>query len=302
MKYIIATLLFVLGFSAQAQTNLRTVMVNTNGVVQRPTNFIATNRIVSTDTNGSVANPTNFWTANSDSINSVISNSSTFGGIDLIYKIQQSFFEGLTTETLNGSVVSSNSTVNLSISGTNSNGIAAIRLIGLVNSELPQGVGTLFGSDSHASWIRFSATPRENGLVRFVLGRTFAGVTNIAEYPTNSAVGFELRSLSGSATNEIRLIAHNGTTNTNGPWVAVATLFRRQTIGVEQNKTNGQVRLWVGEGASRPVVNTNATISGGPTNNAPENNSALGVGLFTTNTNAAGIGIDVFSALVEITD
>ncbi len=162
-------------------------------------------------------------------------------------------------------------------------------------------MGTLFGSDGHIAWIRFEALPYENGLIRFLLGRTFIDTTNIAAYPTNTAIGFELRRLSGD-TNEARLIAHNGTTNTNGPWVPVATVFRRQTIGVEQNKTNGQVRLWVGEGASRPVVNTNATISGGPTNNSPENHSTLSLGLFTTNTNSSFIGINVFSALVEIID
>lgn len=54
MKYIIAALMFfVLGFSAQAQTN-RTVMADTNGVVQRPTNFFTTNRILRFDTNFNV--------------------------------------------------------------------------------------------------------------------------------------------------------------------------------------------------------------------------------------------------------
>ena len=302
MKYLIAALLvFVSGFGVQAQTN-RTVMVDTNGVVQRPTNFIATNRIVSVGTNGTVANPTNFWIANSNSINSVIGNASTFGGIDLIYRIQQSFFSDLTIEILNGSVGVANSTANLGSAGTNSNAISAIRLIDKVNSEAYQGAGTLFGNDSHTTWIRFEALPRENGIMRFVLGNVFTRSTNIAEYPTNRAIGFELRSLSGSSTNEVRLIAHNGTTNTNGSWVTVSTVFRRQTIGVEQNKTNGQVRLWVGEGATRPTVNTNATINGGPTNNAVGAESALEVGLFTTNTNSSTIGLNVFSSLVEITD
>jgi hypothetical protein len=43
MKYLIA-FLFLLGVSAHAQTNLRTVMVNTNGVLQRPTNFVSANQ------------------------------------------------------------------------------------------------------------------------------------------------------------------------------------------------------------------------------------------------------------------
>jgi hypothetical protein len=65
MKYLIAVLLFFAG-SAFAQTNLRTVMTDTNGVVQRPANFITTNQIVSFDTNGVVNNPTNFVSANID--------------------------------------------------------------------------------------------------------------------------------------------------------------------------------------------------------------------------------------------
>ena len=44
MKYIIASLLFSVGVTTQAQTNLRTVMADTNGVIQRPTNFIAANQ------------------------------------------------------------------------------------------------------------------------------------------------------------------------------------------------------------------------------------------------------------------
>jgi hypothetical protein len=40
--------------SAFAQTNLRTLMTDTNGIVQRPTNFFSINRILTFDTNGNV--------------------------------------------------------------------------------------------------------------------------------------------------------------------------------------------------------------------------------------------------------
>lgn len=304
MKYLIAALMFFASwFSSQAQTNLRSVMVNTNGVVQRPTNFIATNRLVSVDTNGAVANPTNFWTANSNSINSVVSNaSSTFNAVELAYRIRQAFFVNSTIESLNSTVSITNSFLSTSIAGTNNSGIAAVRLLSTVNQIGPQGAGTLFGNHSHRAWIQLDSVPRENGLVRFVLGGNQALTTNIAQYPTNRSVGFELRSLGGSTTNEIRLIAHNGTTNTNGNWVTLGTLFQKYTIGVEQNKSNGQVQLWIGAGSVNPTLNTNATINGGPTNNASTGESALEVGLFTTNTNAASINLAVFSALVEITD
>lgn len=301
MKHlIVALILFVSGFATQAQTNLRTVMVNTNGVVQRPTNFITTNRIVSVDTNGAVANPTNFWTANSNSINSVVSNVSGFNPMDFVYRVQQSFFANGTVETNSGSATFESSVLYFSVSGTNASGFSAARIIKSVNSEPPQGVGTMFGSDSHAIWIRFDAVPRD-GVARVVLGGNDTSLTNFADYPTNRAIGFELRKLSGD-TNEIRLIAHNGTTNTNGPWVALGTVFRRYTVGVEQNKTSGEVRLWTATSMGTPTVNTNATISGGPTNNAGAGQSALVVGLFNTNTNASSGFFTLYSALVEITD
>jgi hypothetical protein len=74
MKLLLILFLFLSGV-AYGQTNFRSVMVDTNGVVQRPTNFITNNRIVTVTTNGEVSNPTNFWSANSNSINAVVSNS-----------------------------------------------------------------------------------------------------------------------------------------------------------------------------------------------------------------------------------
>jgi hypothetical protein len=45
MKLLIAIFFLISGFSANAQTNLRAVMVDTNGVVQKPTNFLTANSI-----------------------------------------------------------------------------------------------------------------------------------------------------------------------------------------------------------------------------------------------------------------
>ena len=45
---------FASGFAIQAQTNLRTVMADTNGAIQRPTNFFSINRILVFDTNFNV--------------------------------------------------------------------------------------------------------------------------------------------------------------------------------------------------------------------------------------------------------
>lgn len=284
MKKLITVTMFMLCmmFAAQAQTNLRTVMVATNGVTQKPTNF---------------------WTANSNSINAVVAaGSNSFTPSDSVYQVQQYFFGNSTKESNNSTIVDIDSNLSIVIAATNTNAIGAIRLIRDINSSGIGGVGTRFALDSHTAWIRLEALPRESGLIRLVLGMQNNLLTNIASYPTNHAIGLELRSLSGSATNEVRLIAHNGTTNTNGSWVAIGDIFQKYTLGVSQNKTNGQIRLFVGVNQSVPTLNTNATISGGPTNNGIGLHSALETGLFTTNTNSDSINLRVDASLVEIAD
>jgi hypothetical protein len=299
MKYLIA-FLFLLGVEAYAQTNLRSVMVDTNGVVQRPTNFIATNRIVSVNTNGSVSNPTNFWTANSNSINSVVSQSPYLS--DRIFNRKISSFASLRTESVNSTISATNSIASLSIEATNTNGIAAIILISSVNNVGPAGIGTRFASDSHFAWINVDGVVREHGTLRMVLGSSQNLTTNLAAYPTNRAVGFELTEGAGG-TNQVRLIAHNGTTSTNGTWVSIGNVFSRYWIGVEQNKTSGEVKLYVGADSATPTNNTNATITGGPTNNADLGLAALMAGLFVTNSNTNGnVSASIYSAFVDIID
>lgn len=284
MKKLITATIFMLCmmFVAQAQTNLRTVMVGTNGVTQKPTNF---------------------WTANSNSINAVVvAGSASFTPSDSVYRVQQYFFGNNTKESNNSTITDINSNLSIGIAATNTNASGAVRLIGDVNASGTGGGGTRFANDSHTAWIRLEVLPRENGLMRFVLGLQNNPSTNLASYPTNHAIGLELRSLSGSFTNEVRLIAHNGTTNTNGPWVVIGDVFQDYTLGVSQNKTNGQTRLFVGVAQNAPTLNTNATISGGPTNNGIGLRSALEVGLFTTNTNNGSINLRVDASLVEIAD
>jgi len=53
MKLFIAIFFFLSGL-AYGQTNFRAVMVDSNQVVQRPTNFFSVNRILTFDTNGNV--------------------------------------------------------------------------------------------------------------------------------------------------------------------------------------------------------------------------------------------------------
>jgi hypothetical protein len=297
---ILIVLFFILSASVQAQTNLRTIMVDSNGLIQRPTNFIVTNRIVSVATNGTVANPTNFWTANSNSINSVVSQSPYLS--DRIFNRKISSFADLRTESVNSAIAVTNSMVSISIPFTNTNSVAATMLMASINNVGPAGVGTRFASDSHFAWINIDAVVREYGTFRAVLGANQNLTTNLAAYPTNRAVGFELTEGAGQ-TNQVRLIAHNGTTNTNGPWVSIGDVFSCYWIGVEQNKTSGEVKLYVGINAATPTNNTNATITGGPTNNASGGLSTLSAGVVVTNSNTNGnVGISIYSAFVDVID
>jgi hypothetical protein len=298
MKYLIAALVFfVSGFVAQAQTN-RTVMVNANGVVQRPTNFITTNRIVSVDTNGAVSNPTNFWTANSNSINSVVGNVSGFNPADFVSKYQIATFANLATQTSgSASASATNSTAALSIPATNTDAIAGIRLIEEVNSRSSAGLGTIWGQANHSIWLRISVAPSFNGLMRATLGHSIVSATNIGSVLTNRGIGIEVNS-TNSTNLQIRIIAHDGTNSTNGQWVAMSDIFQRFTIGIAQ-KTNGEVNLYIGTNYGTPAINTNATISGGPTSSGAGGNRALDVRIESTNTNSYGAGTTIYSAIVE---
>lgn len=91
MKYLIVALMFwVSGFLAQAQTNLRTVMADTNGVLQRPANFTMqqSNVVGLTDalnsklaTNGSAEGLTGFvGTTNAETARGNLGISNTFAG------------------------------------------------------------------------------------------------------------------------------------------------------------------------------------------------------------------------------
>lgn len=299
MKYLIATLMFfVSGFLAKAQTNLRTVMADTNGVIQRPTNFITTNRIVSVATNGTVANPTNFWTANSNSINSVVSGSSGFNPADFVSKYAVATFANLVTQTSGSATASAtNSIASFLIPATNTDAVSGIRLIQEVNSRGAAGVGTVFGNANHTIWIRLGVAPSFNGLMRATLGHNFASATNIGAPLTNRGIGVEVNS-TNSTNLQVRLIAHDGTNSTNGQWVAMSDIFQRFTIGIAQ-KTNGEVNLYVGTNYGNPAINTNATINGGPTSNGPQNNHALDFRIEATNTNSYSAGAAIHSAVVE---
>jgi hypothetical protein len=129
-------------------------------------------------------------------------------------------------------------------------------------------------------------------------GYTFGASSNIAEYPTNKAVGLEIQSFGGPAiiTNRARLIAHNGTSATNGEWVVIGDVFQKFNILIKHKGTNGVIELWHSQNWNQPTNNTNATLTGGPTSSAVGAFQAWDAGYFQPNTNAGNSGLTIWRA------
>jgi hypothetical protein len=124
-------------------------------------------------------------------------------------------------------------------------------------------------------------------------------MSNIASYPTNKAIGFEIETTVG-LTNRIRLIAHNGTNSTNGAWHEVGDVFQRQNISIRHTGTNGTAQLWHSINYNQPTNVTAAGISGAPVGNGPIGHSTWEMGFFQPSTNNGNAGITVFKATWEI--
>jgi hypothetical protein len=261
----IAFILLALASTCAAQ--LKSVMVDDSGVVQRPVNF---------------------WNANGQ----------------LNPNRRSVTFANLATHTSDSGIANAtNSQASLSLESTNANSSASIRLMQVANGRPTSGGGTMWANDSHAFWCVIDVVPRGTDVLRFVAGNS-AFNTNYAIYPTNRAVGFEISlagESGGTGTNRLRLIAHNGSSASNGPWVNIGTWFDWYTIGVQQNKTNGEVRVSVGVNGAAPTALTNATMTGGPTNNAANGLSTWEAGMFSTQTNSGGAGAGIYSAWMEVT-
>lgn len=270
---------FVLGFVAKAQTNLRTIMADTNGVVQRPTNF---------------------WIVNSNSINSIINAafSSAFSPSIFVLKYKNATFANLLSQ-VSGSATASatNSIAIFSIPSTNTNAISGLRIIRDIDSSWAGGTGTAWGKANHSIWISFDIATSLNGFARMTLGHNSSLTTNIGAELTNRGVGFEINSTNGSNL-QIRLIGHNGTNSTNGPWIAISDIYQRYTVGIEQ-KTNGNVNLYIGTNYGNAIINSNASISNGPTTTGSGGNHALDFRLESTNTNSYNAGSYIYSVIVE---
>jgi hypothetical protein len=253
--------LLITSVSAFAQ-GLTGVMVNSNGVVQRPTNFMVANNIA---TNQGV----------------LVDFSYPIGTANLITYVQGA----------NTGAGGTNGYVFFGTDGTTTNAQGLVRLLGAVNNMGTGGVGTDWRDEMNFVFtldglIRSTATGSQWRTVIGVYGVSTG--TNIAAYPTNRAIGLELESgTTGSLTNRVRLIAHNGTTNTNGPWVDLGDIFQRYNIIIKHKGTNGIVELWHSLNYNQPTNNTNATISGAPTAAGGPLLNAWDAGIFqpTNNTN-----------------
>jgi|694.fasta_scaffold147819_2 hypothetical protein len=300
MKYLIAALVFfVSGFVANAQTNLRTVMTDTNGVVQRPTNFIVTNRIVSVTTNGTVANPTNFWTANSNSINAVVTNAATsdwtlanFSSFDWV-NIRDS-----EVESNNITLFTAGSAIQLRVVATNSSGTGALKMSRFPNYSPSTGSGIRWNI-TNSFFVRITASPSTNGdIVRFLLGNPQGGLSNFVAPLTNNGVGFEVTNNSG--TNQIRLIAHNGSTNIETAWVNTPTVTGRLNVGVVSSV--GIVTLYQSANSAALALVTNISITNGPTNAAGGDSGTFAGGIIATNTNSIARDLYIFDALLRATE
>lgn len=207
-----------------------------------------------------------------------------------------------TSENLGGAVFNSNNAIYLSAAGTNTASQAGIRFAEQGYNQPAGGVGTLFGSETISLYTVVNTVVPRTTVIRVVLGNHYLNTTNIGVAPTNRAIGYEI--IQQSQTNnqvQLRLIAHNGTSLTNGPYVYIGEYFSRFTIGVVPNRTNGEVKLFVAVGSVAPTNIPAATIMGGPTNNAPINHGSFEAGIDTVTTNAQGGNVNIIKAWLEAT-
>jgi hypothetical protein len=253
-------------------------------------------------TNGIVSNPTNFWTANSNSINSVISSGGTaqdwtianFASFDWI-NLRDS-----EKETVNGVFFELGSSVQMQIAGTNTNGTLAIRMSRYPNYSQSTGSGIRWGI-TNSFFVRITATLSTNGdIVRFVLGNPQAIGSNFITPLTTNGVGFEITNNAG--TNQIRLIVHNGSTNIESSWVNASTIANTERLNVGVASAVGNITIYQSRESKPLELITNVVITNGPTNNAGADSGAFSGGIITTNTNSTSRNLFIYDALLRATE
>jgi hypothetical protein len=151
-------------------------------------------------------------------------------------------------------------------SATNVGNLVGVRVGRMegVNNTGSSGGNNMFSS-GFSALVFVAAWSRSNQVLRFVVGHNTGDP--IGQYPTNRAVGIEF---SGDTDLSARLIAHNGTTATNGPLISglKGTPYASYSLFAVRYYINGTVELYrsLDRGAFTNIAA--ATITGGPTNNA----------------------------------
>lgn len=311
-KLALAALIgMLISSTAIAQTNYKTVMVDTNGVLYRPTNFFSTNgfstNTLLVNTNGTTASPTNFWSANSNNIVAVIPPVTTiYGGIDLLKTFARSkYVTSLTAiQTLMTNMNPSTGEggwFTMYVSDTNPATIASGQARLMRNAwSSGSGAGIPFGQRNVMLVVdtQFTGGLQPTNIGRVVAG---AGLGEWAAVPNSAAIGYEIRQATNGDT-EVRIIAHNNTNLSTSGWVNIGG-SSRQIIGIEA-RTNGVVNLWSASqsqtvsSGTLPFIRTN--ISGGPVSDTGGGEANLMAGIFVNTNTASGEAIEFYGAGIQL--
>ena len=139
-------------------------------------------------------------------------------------------------------------------------------------------------NNGFSAFVFLSAWSRSNQVLRFVVGHDLSDP--IGQYPTNRAVGIEF---SGDGSLSARLIAHNGTTATNGPLITGLgnVPYARYDLYAVRYYPNGTVELYKSSERGAFTNIAAATITGGPTNNTATTFAGAVDVAYDSGTNAA---------------
>jgi len=173
-------------------------------------------------------------------------------------------------------------------SATNVGNLVGVRIGRMegINNSGSSGGNNMFTS-GFTAFVFAAMWSRSNSVLRFVVGHSTGDP--IGQYPTNRAVGIEF---SGDLDLSARLIAHNGTTATNGPLVSGLknTPYAVYALYAVRYYTNGTVELYRSDNRGAFTNIAAATITGGPTNNAAGGTVGAVDIAFDSGTNASPSG------------
>jgi hypothetical protein len=272
MKYIL--FLIALASTAFSQTNYRSVMVDTNGVVQRPTNFFAINNILTNQTPQALGfnyvlnlvNRVN-WTANQWT---VITNVGSWDVSDGRMVIQN-------LGTNSGSSA-------IAYMGANIGGMSVLNLSSDSGISIDSGSGLIFQGSLGGS--------RVGVVKRFVIrGVSSGGVYD--DVGSLDRAGWAVETRLDGTTNQARLIVHTSSGVVASGWtIAAGVSSDVKTIWTWRDATNTYVQIQKDFGNA---FDTNATIT---VTNVPGGTGAastfsIGVAIINTSNVSSGAYFDI---------